>query len=216
MPERIPIIRRKLIKWFEKHGRDYPWRHTGNPYKIMIAEFMLHRTKADQVLPVYVKFINKFPDIQSLSKAKPEEIRKYVAALGLNWRYRHFIEAANYIIEKFSGIYPADLELLKKIPGIGDYVASAIRILAFKKPSPAVDSNVARLINRFFNLQLIGEIRRKKDVINYSKLLFSTKRCDRLLFAIIDFTSLICKPKNPECIKCFIKSYCGFYYDSKC
>ena len=204
------IIRGKIIDWYQNHGRDFPWRHTKDPYRIMIAEFMLHRTKAEQVVPVYLEFIEKYSDIETLAKANLEDIKKVTEHLGLHWRAKHFFEAAKYIIENYNWKFPENYDKLREISGVGEYIAGAILTVCFNKPSPVVDSNIARFINRYFGLNLSGEIRRKKKIVELSAKLFEYKNPGKLLFAIIDFTSLICKHVKPLCDKCPLKNDCKY------
>ena len=204
------VIRKKVLKWYEKNGRDFPWRHIKEPYKIMIAEFMLHRTRAKQVLPVYQDFIKKYPDIKSLAMAKPEKIKEVTRHLGLHWRAGHFIESAKFLLNTFDGKFPDREEELLKIPGIGEYIARVILTVCFDKPAPVVDSNIARFTNRFYNLNLAGEIRRKKKILEKARILFECNNPGQFLFAIVDFTSMICKPLNPLCDNCYLKGYCGY------
>jgi len=207
----IKEIQLKILKWYKKYGRDFPWRHTKDPYRIMIAEFMLHRTRAEQVVPVYVDFIEKYPTMDSLINPDYKDIKKITEHLGLHWRADHFFRSVRYIMQNYGGKFPEDYDELKKIPGVGDYIAGAILTICFNKPSPVVDSNIARFINRFFGLSLSGEIRRKKSVIELAEKLFSHQKPGDLLFAIVDFTSLICKPGNPLCNKCPLSDKCNYY-----
>ena len=206
----MSIVREKIIEWYHKHGRDFPWRHTKDPYKIMIAEFMLHRTKADQVVPVYNRFISEFPDVYSLAQAEPEKVLSVTEHLGLHWRGKHFIESAKYIVNELKGKFPDSYYKLRKIPGVGEYIAGAMMTVCFNKPVPVVDSNIARFINRYFGLNLEGEMRRKREIMRIAKELFNCERPGEFLFALIDFTSLVCKPRNPECESCLLKSHCNF------
>ena len=203
-------IRQIFINWYSKFGRNFPWRNTKDPYKIMIAEFMLHRTKAEQVVPVYLEFIHKYPDINALATVKQEDIQYITERLGLHWRGKHFIEAAKYIFENHNGKFPDNYNDLRKIPGIGEYIAGAIMTISFNKPAPVVDSNIARFINRFWGFNLAGEIRRKKAIVKIAEKFFEYKDPGTLLFAIIDFTAIICKPQHPECKKCPFKHTCQF------
>mgnify|MGYP001627141472 CR=1 FL=1 len=180
----------------------------------MIAEFMLHRTKAEQVVPVYLEFMKNFVDVRCLAEAKDIEIKKYTKALGLHWRYKHFIESAKYILNNYNGIFPYSQKELQMIPGVGEYISAAISIIAFNKPAPVVDSNIARFINRIYDLKLAGEIRRKKIILEKSRELFLCKDSRLLLFAIIDFCNLICKPQKPLCFLCDLVRLCG--YSKKC
>jgi A/G-specific adenine glycosylase len=177
----------------------------------MIAEFMLHRTKADQIVPVYKEFIKKYPDVSTLATAKVSEIKKYTQSLGLHWRHKHFIDSAKFILSSYNGNFPYEYNELRKIPGIGEYISCAISIIAFKKPAPAIDSNIARFFNRIYGLNLTGEIRRNKEIKKIAQSFFKTKNCHLLFFGLIDFCSIICKPLNPLCEKCVINKYCIHY-----
>lgn len=204
------FIRRKLIMWQKNNYRDFPWRHTKDPYQIMIAEFMLHRTKAEQIVPVYNAFVEKYFDVYTLAGAREKKVKRVTEHLGLHWRSSHFIGAARFVVKHYNGNFPREREQLLKIPGVGDYVAGAILTVCFDKPEYVVDSNIARFINRCYGLNLSGEIRRKKKIIEISKKLFYTKNTGKFLFAVMDFTSIVCKPRNPECNRCILKKQCGF------
>jgi len=188
--------------------REFPWRQYCNPYRIMIAEFMLHRTRAEQVVPVYEAFLKKYPIIDSLAEANEEDIKKITEHLGLHWRSGHFIKAARYVVENFAGEFPVDRKDLLKIPGVGDYVAGAILTVCFNKPEYVIDSNIARFIDRFYNLELKEELRRRRPIIEYAKELFKTGEPGTFLFAILDFTHKICKPQKPDCPNCPLNSSC--------
>lgn len=204
-------IQDNLHRFYEREGRDFPWRHTSDPYTVMIAEFMLQRTKAEQVVPVYKKFIKKYPDINSLSQASLSEIREILYSLGLHWRAVHFLESARYIINHFKGKFPTKREELLKIPGVGDYIAGAILVVAYKKREYVVDSNIARFLNRFFGLQLSGEIRRNSIIKELAKNLFCHQDPEKILFSVLDFTAAICIPQKPQCKICFLKDKCKYY-----
>ena len=100
------VIRKNILRWYQKKGRDFPWRHTKDPYKIMIAEFMLHRTRAQQVLPVYQDFVKSYPDVESLVVALPTKIKEVTKHLGLHWRAQHFLGSVEFVLNTFNGRYP--------------------------------------------------------------------------------------------------------------
>jgi len=204
-------IRRKLFMWHKDNYRDFPWRHTKDPYKIMIAEFMLHRTRADQVVPVYQEFIKKYPDIDSLAGADPIEVNKVTEKLGLHWRGRHFTDAAIFIKDKFKGRIPDSRDKLLSVSGIGEYIAGAILTIVFNKKEWVIDSNIARFLNRFYGLNLSGELRRKRKIIEISKSIYQSSRSGQLTFALLDFTGLICKPIKPVCNFCILKMKCNYW-----
>ena len=127
----IKVLQSGLFHWGEKHYRNYPWRHTQDPYRIMIAEFMLHRTRAEQVVPVYIEFVKKYPNAYALAEADPSGITEVTKHLGLHWRSRHFIGAAKYVVEHYQGIFPDAKIGYGPSPGGGiclrEFLQSAIR-----------------------------------------------------------------------------------------
>ncbi len=195
--------------------RKYSWRKLPTPYKILTAEFMLQRTKADQVEKVYVKFLRQYPDILSLSKARMQSVSKFTKNLGIHWRARNFILASKYIVKNYKGKFPRNRNDLLKIPGVGNYVTGAIQAVCFNNAEYVIDSNIARFINRFYGLELKGEIRRKKEIIELSRKIFRVKNQRKQLFAILDFTALICRPRNPLCNNCNLNSSCKYNTEMK-
>ena len=130
--------------------------------------------------------------------------------LGIHWRAKHFIESSRFIVNTYSGRIPSNREKLLAIPGVGEYVAGAILTVAFKKPEWVIDSNIARVFNRVHNLGLTGEIRRKPEIIKQAKLFFNVPDPRNLLFAILDFSALICLPIKPKCSTCPLTMLCKF------
>lgn len=208
-------ISRQIIENHSLYYRDFPWRHTKDPYKIMVAELMLRRTKAEQVVPVYTKFLIEYPDLKSLALADIEDISIVTIHLGLHWRAADFINACRFIETEYNRTFPDNRTNLLKIPGIGEYIAGAILTICFKKPEYVVDSNISRFINRFYDLNLKGEIRRKKLIIEKAKEFFNCKSPDKLLFSILDFTAIICKPRIPLCPMCYFRDSCQYRNKTK-
>jgi A/G-specific adenine glycosylase len=177
---------------------------------MMIAEFMLQRTKANQVEPVFKEFLSKYPDVYRLARARKTEVAKFTHHLGLHNRSKNFIKSAKYLVDNFRGKFPKDRKSLSEIPGVGDYVAGAILTVCFNKPEYVVDSNIARFINRYYGLNLKGEIRRKKEIIEIAERLFNYRDTKYLLFALLDFAALVCKPINPDHENCVLSKTCSF------
>jgi len=209
------VIGRELIKWWRAHGRRYPWRETRDPYKIIVAEIMLQRTKADQVLPVYRDFLEKFPTIHHLVRAAPEEIEEFFKRLGLRWRADKIRKMADFVVREYNGRFPRSKEMLMKIPGVGDYISSALLSFAYGLPYVVVDSNVCRIIQRVFGIKARGEARRDKRFHELAREMLPENEDSRLLnFALIDFAALVCKPRRPLCSSCPIRNLCSYYSGS--
>jgi len=210
IPKYMKTLRKTIINWYQENGRIYPWRQTQNPFQILIAQMMLRRTKADQVLPVYIQFLKTYPDIDSLSKAKQESLEKILYPLGLKWRISAFKEAAQKIKEKYNSRIPEIREELKSLPGVGEYVAGAVLAIAFNKEEWLVDSNIVRVFKRYFGIETSKEGRRDKHIIEISKIFAMGKDPSKATLGILDISSLLCKPIKPICERCPLKKRCHY------
>ena len=148
--ERIQRARRRLVQWFQKEGRDLPWRRTKDPYSIWISEVMLQQTTAAAVVPYYKKFLKTFPDLQSLAKARRAAVYELWTGLGYYKRADCLIKAAEEIAARKQ--FPSSYKKLLKLPGFGPYTARAVSSLAFEEPCGVTDGNVIRFLSRFYNL----------------------------------------------------------------
>ena len=190
--------------------RSYPWRDTKDPFKILIAEIMLRRTKADQVKMVYDRLFTEYPDIESMANAEEEKLEKILYPLGLNWRTPVFGLVAQEVKEKYQSKVPNTREELTALPGVGDYVAGAVLSIAYDKKEWIVDSNVVRLYKRYFGIKTSKEGRRDKHVIEISKIYSSGRNPKKANLAILDFCALVCTPKKQDCERCPLADRCYF------
>ncbi|MDX8404825.1 MAG: A/G-specific adenine glycosylase [Mariprofundus sp.] len=138
-----------LIDWYDRHGRDLPWRHTIDPYRIWISEIMLQQTQVKTVLPRYLSWFDRFPTIASLAAAPLDDVLKAWEGLGYYRRARFIHQAAIRIETDFSGCFPDDFSALLSLPGIGRSTAGAIASFCFNQPTPVLDGNVKRVLKRW-------------------------------------------------------------------
>src|SRR5438876_6634907 len=127
-------VKRELLRWFDRNRRTFPWRvtfETPDPYLILFTEIMLQRTRADQVVPIYSEFVKRYPTFGQLSKASERDVETLFARLGLKWRAKNVVKLIRVLKQKFDGKVPRDMTELKKLPAVGDYVASAVMCYAF-------------------------------------------------------------------------------------
>ena len=199
-----------LINWYMKKGRTFPWRKTRDSYRILIAEIMLQRTRANQVVPVYLSFLKEFPDVYTLDKASIEEIMKYFSKLGLKHRAKRIKTLTKDLIEKFDGRIPDKREDLLKLPSIGEYISDALLCFSFEKNVGVLDSNVCRIIGRIFSLKSKGEARRDIQFRQLIDELVPSNQAKEFNWALIDLGALICKPRNPLCNQCPVYSLCTY------
>jgi len=202
------ILRSKILTWFNRNKRNYPWRKTSDPFRVLIAEIMLRRTKADQVKPVYEHLFREYPDVVALASAKNKKIEKILYPLGLKWRTPAFGLVAREVREKYNCKVPEKREELTKLTGVGDYVAGAVLSVGYGKKEWIVDSNIVRLFRRYFGIKTSKEGRRDKHVIEMAKMYVSCKNPRKANLAILDFTALVCTPINPKCKSCPLRKKC--------
>lgn len=152
--EEINEFRRKIIKWGKENFRSFPWRETKDPYKILVSEIMLHRTRAEQVVSVYEIFLKRYPNVYSLSRANYCELEEILAPLGLRWRILNLKKAAKFIVENYAGKIPDRKDLLLRLPGVSGYIAGAVLCFAYGKPEPLLDTNTVRILGRVFDIEI--------------------------------------------------------------
>jgi A/G-specific adenine glycosylase len=199
----------RLLAWYGRAGRDLPWRCTRDPYRIWLSEIMLQQTGVTTVVPYYHRFLDRFPTVRMLAKAAVDEVIGLWAGLGYYSRARNLHAAARLIVDKFGGTFPADLEGLMSLPGVGPSTAGAILSIAFDRKAPILDGNVRRVLIRLF---AITEPPRGSAV---EKLLW--QRADELTpadrphdyaQAIMDLGATVCTPRRPDCPACPLVGLC--------
>ena len=190
-----------MLEWGDENIRAYPWRYVDDPYIVLISEFMLHRTQTRQVEPIFLSFTSLYPTLADYAKAPKKEVKALLQPLGLHWRIAGMLDALDLIWKEY-GVVPADFAKLIAIQGIGQYIAGATVCFISNTPFTIVDSNIVRVIGRIQGLDLSGEARRKKTVIQAI-----ANACDPLnprdfYYALIDLAHLVCRPKHPACQEC--------------
>lgn len=155
MRARIQSGRRRYYRaglraWFERHGRDLPWRRTRDPYRILVSELMLHQTQVPRVAEVYETFLHRFPTIESVAEAPLGEVKAITDPLGYKIRGRWIKQIADETVAYHAGRLPDSVEGLMELPGVGRYTAGAVATFAYDQAAPILDTNVARVVGRWF------------------------------------------------------------------
>jgi A/G-specific adenine glycosylase len=153
-------IHKSLADWGTENFRAFPWRITRDPYKILLSEVMLHRTQAKQVVPVYEQFIQNYPDLFSMAQASRNELQDILYSLGLRWRIDMLFDMGIELIERFDGTVPVDKAELLSLPGVSEYIASAVRTFTWNIPEELADTNTIRVAGRLFGLNIKDSSRR--------------------------------------------------------
>lgn len=208
----VPI----LLEWYQLNKRMLPWRETKNPYFIWISEIMLQQTRIDAVIPYYHRFIKKMPDVSSLASIPLDDLLKLWEGLGYYSRARNLKKAAQVIMEEYRGIFPNTYEKIIKLPGIGEYTASAIASICFGEATPTVDGNVLRVYTRFKNdKRNIDLPKTKKEIRNELSRIMPLETGD-FNEALMELGESVCLPKGkPKCEDCPIREFCkAFKYQT--
>src|SRR6266480_3457153 len=182
-------VRARLLAWYDANRRDLPWRRTRDPYRILVAEVLLQRTRVASGVPYYERFLARFPTVRDLAAAPLDDVLAAWEGLGFYRRAKHLHAAAQAIVNQHGGTVPRSYEVLAALPGIGPYTAGAIASIAFGLPVPAVDGNVTRVISRLFRI--------RSDV---------TRPPARRRLAELGAT--ICTPVSPACERCPVEGLC--------
>tara|TARA_B100000686_G_C16778132_1_gene969958 strand:+ start:1841 stop:2899 length:1059 start_codon:yes stop_codon:yes gene_type:complete len=209
------IIRSKLLIWYKKNKRKLPWRkllknNLPNPYYIMISEYMLQQTTVGTVKIRFNNFISKWPNINALSRISENTILSFWSGLGYYSRATNLLKAIKIVKKKFHNKIPDNFDDLISLPGIGDYTAKAILGIAYNKPVMPIDTNIERIIARLYGYKF-PLIKIKNQLIKKSNLFISKNSSTNLIQAFMDYGSIVCKPKSPNCEICVIKDKCVAY-----
>ncbi|AGK61345.1 hypothetical protein Asulf_01354 [Archaeoglobus sulfaticallidus PM70-1] len=195
-------FRKALLSWGERNIVNYPWRKNRTPYRVLLAEILLHRTRAEQVIPLYNNLVALCPDAFSLAAIDRGELHRMLKSAGLRWRIDLMHEMAKTIVERYNGEIPEKREELMKLPGVSEYIASAVRCFAYGYPEPLLDTNTVRIAGRVFDIEVKDSSRRSKKMREFMRNLLDTERPDVFNYAMIDFGKKVCKKRNPECFAC--------------
>lgn len=201
-----------IESWYAEHRRDLPWRDTTDPYLIWVSEIILQQTQVKQGYDYYLRFVQRFPDVQSLAEAEEDEVLNYWQGLGYYSRARNMHAAA----KSMNGKFPQTYDRVRALKGVGDYTAAAICSFAFGMPVAVIDGNVYRVLARYVGIdtpidstkgvklfkQLADEYLDKRQPAAYNQ-------------AIMDFGALQCTPVHPHCEACPLQETCVAFREGR-
>ncbi|HEX7594186.1 MAG TPA: A/G-specific adenine glycosylase [Anaerolineae bacterium] len=216
MKNKLATARRKrfaarLVSWYAKYQRDLPWRRDAHdPYRVWISEALLQQTQVATVIPYYVRFIARFPNIRALAAAPLDDLLKTWEGAGYYARARNLHRAAREIVARFGGKIPQTVDELLTLPGIGRYTAGAIASIAFNRDAPVLDGNVTRVLCRYFN---IADDPKKagtqKELWKLAEELLPHGKAGKFNQALMDLGATVCMPRSPACGACPLKRGCA-------
>jgi A/G-specific adenine glycosylase len=211
-PEKIEFLRDRLLTWFRANQRDLPWRETRDPYQVLVSEVMLQQTQVDRVIPYYHAFLEPFPTVHALAEAPTSDVIRMWAGLGYNRRAVNLQRTAHYVVSELGGEFPASLDELQKLPGIGPYTAGAIACFAFEHDVPFLDTNMRRVLHRFwFGIDIPRPTATDREVNEIAAGAVPPGNGWEWSQALIEFGALQCTARKPACVICPLQQQCAAF-----
>jgi A/G-specific adenine glycosylase len=192
-PSEARLVGETIVEWFSRHGRWFPWRWVADPYRVLVVETLLQRTRAASVSRVYGRFFEKYPAPLDLARTNLDRLRRLLEPLGLAYRAQRLVSIAREVDARHGGRVPADMEALLRLPGVGVYVASCVLAFGHLVPMPVVDRNVMRVLNRH-----AGVVRESagRELV---RELFEHADHRVVSYALIDLGAMSCLAERCEC-----------------
>ena len=203
-------FRRRLTAWFRRAGRDLPWRRTRDPYAIVVSEFMLQQTQVSRVLDYYARFLHRYPTVHHLARARPQAVRESWNGLGYYRRAANLHALARTVVREHDGALPAEVDELRKLPGVGPYTAGAVACFAYERAEPTIDTNVGRVLRRFFTRRRGSQAARPLHALAMRLQPRNGRAAWTFNQALMELGALVCTARNPKCAVCPLRADCQY------
>ena len=183
-------------------------------YHVAISEVLLQQTRADTIRDFYPRFMELYPDWKSLSSAAIESLEQLLHPIGLSNHKAKVLHTLSCTAVKNGGHLPTNRTELLKLHGIGHYISSAILTICHDSPEPFLDTNMARVLNRYFAVSRLPDIRHDTQMHDLARRILPRKNVKEFNWAVIDFAAIVCKPKAPMHINCILRKKCSEYLNN--
>lgn len=205
---KIKSFAKKVLTWFDTQGRTHlPWQQEKTPYRVWVSEIMLQQTQVNTVIPYFLKFMQRFPTIQSLAEATEDEVLHYWTGLGYYARARNLLKCAKIMNDR--KIFPSTLDDLINLPGIGRSTAGAIMSIGFQKKATILDGNVKRVLTRIYGIQEWNGSKKISEWLwQVADMYTPSTRVDDYSQAMMDLGATLCTRTKPNCIQCPFNKVC--------
>jgi len=205
-------LRRRLLRWFDRHARELPWRPSPGLYATWVSEIMLQQTQVATVIPYYGRFLARFPDVRVLAAADEQEVLRHWEGLGYYRRARHLHAAARQVVTQHQGCLPTSFEQWRALPGIGRYTAGAILSIALDQRHPILEANTVRLLSRLVALPADPGTGSSQEFLwRFAAALLPWRRCGDFNQALMELGGTLCTPRAPGCSRCPLANMCPAY-----
>ncbi len=202
-------FRARLVRWYQRHARDLPWRRTKDPYRVWLSEIMLQQTTVGTVRAYFERFVDRFPTIACLAEAREEDVLRQWEGLGYYRRARQLHQAARLVLREHGGVFPREFEHVERLPGIGRYTAGAILSIAFDARLPILEANTRRLFSRLMALEGEADSAAAHRVLwGLAEAVLPTRNVGTFNQALMELGSQVCTVRRPRCAQCPVASLC--------
>ena len=204
----VSRFRRSVRRWYSRHGRQLPWLGQRDPYTVWVREIMLQQTTVTAVVPYLERFLARFPNVETLASATPDEVLREWEGLGYYRRARNLLKAAGVVANEWGGTWRRSAEELEALPGVGRYTAGAIASFAFEQAAPIVEANTARLFARLIALPVLpSSSEGRKRLWSLAERVVPRVRPGEFNQALIDLGATVCGVEA-RCEVCPVRSCC--------
>jgi DNA (cytosine-5)-methyltransferase 1 len=198
-----------VVEWYAREGRQFPWRRESNPYAVLVAELLLQKTDAPKANGVYAEFLSRWPTPSALARAKAQQLRSLIGSLGLAYRTERLKQIAEVLCKKHDGKVPRDVYSLMKLPGVGKYVASAVRCFGFGEPAAIVDTNVVRILGRACRTKMpASRPWEHSSTWALAASLLPDENVREYNWGLLDLAAIVCLRQHPRCGICPVRRLC--------
>lgn len=203
------LLAKRLLNWYGKNKRALPWRGSDDPYTIWVSEIMLQQTRVETVIPYFQRWMEQYPTIADLAHASEHDVLVSWEGLGYYRRARNLHRATQIVMSEYDGRLPAEVKLLRRLPGIGEYTAAAIASIAYGLDEVALDGNIRRVLSRIYNVaEPIGRPETERHLRDLAESLLPAGFAGDFNQALMDFGALICTSRSPNCVECPLQDSC--------
>jgi A/G-specific adenine glycosylase len=209
-PARVQSFACHVIEWFDENGRDFPWRRANQSlYRLVVTEILLQRTRAETVAGFYAEFFARFPSWRALSRATGLELERFLMPIGIWKRRANVLGRLSAEMVARGGRFPREYSEVRRLPGVGQYVANAVVLFRDGTPAPLIDGSMARVLERYFGPRKLADIRYDPYLQDLACRVVGWDDPRAVNWAILDLAALVCKVRNPACSECPLTRGCG-------
>lgn len=205
------FLRQRIVKYAGTSGRSFPWRDSKDPYRSLVSEVLLRQTAAWKVESVYSAFFGRFPTAAALGAANIRDIRRLIWSIGLHSQRAPQLKAlGRTLAQGYSGSAPRSYEDLLKLPGVGPYAANAVISFTFGRPRAIVDTNVERVLSRYFGRDRLARGARHRWAVQAASITLARTHHAQYNYGLLDLAADVCKVSTPRCKACPLQSRCRY------